>query len=66
MSFSAASARDSDLRMMRIARVEVVVDLGERVEDVEPLEELLPLVLEAPRHDHHAVVEEVAGRGRGA
>jgi hypothetical protein len=40
--------------------VEVVVDLGERVEDVDARLELSLLVLEPPRDDQHAEVEELA------
>ena len=40
--------------------VEVVVDLRERVEDVEARLELALLVLEPPRDDDHAEVEELA------
>jgi hypothetical protein len=39
--------------------IEVVVDLGESVQDVEAVLQLAALVLEPPRHHRHAVVEEV-------
>src|SRR6185369_15722478 len=40
--------------------VEVVVDLRERVEDVKARLQLALLVLEPPRYDDHAEVEELA------
>ncbi len=59
MIFSAASALPSDLRMMLDDLVERVEDLREPLEDVDPLLERGELVLEAPRDDLEAEVEEV-------
>src|SRR5262245_27685135 len=66
-SSSLKAARSSLLAVARVGpaddfdrAVEIVVDLRQRVEDVEARLELTLLVLEPPRDDEHAEVEELA------